>query len=77
MKKTRTLGKKARKAREWWVVVNQDGNGSIDPCCEDLADFDTKEQAECHAEWADNEWPELARHVAIQVREVLPRRKKR
>lgn len=70
-----------RKAREWWVVANQGGTGSLEPRLFGrdmvLADFDHEEDAVEHAEWADKEWPDLAPHRAIKVREILPKRRKR
>lgn len=64
------LENEQREPREFWVVVNQNGQGSIEAFNAFIAECEGEREAIEHAQWADDRYPDLAPHVVIKVREV-------
>ena len=67
----------------WWIVVNQNGQGNIEPSLGAIvtndmvrADFDSREDAEAHAREADKAWPDLSPHRVMLVSETKRRKGK-
>lgn len=61
----------------WYVVVNQDGHGSIDEGKYGCADWDDMGDAMEHAIDCDEKWPQLAPHRVVLVETLVIYRPKK